>query len=268
VTESGYRTKKRFGQHFLHERKFIDDILAAAAIGHDERVLEVGPGLGALTEHLLAVARHVEVIELDRDLIERLKNRPRSNLLLHEGDALAFDWPSILLSPPYVFVANLPYNISSQILFKLLDNRSLFSRAVLMFQKEVGDRICAAPATRDYGILSVLCQLYFTVKRVAIVPPGAFRPPPKVESAVISFHRLEQPVVSVDNEAFLRRVVKAAFSQRRKTLRNTLKANRFGSAAVEQACSMNEIDPARRGETLTLVEFVSLTNSLLRLDIE
>lgn len=263
MTETRYRTKKRFGQHFLHERKFIDDILAAAAIRSDEHVLEVGPGLGALTEHLLQAANRVEVIELDRDLIARLQDHPDSHLILHEGDALAFDWPSILTRPPYVFVANLPYNISSQILFKLLDNRQLFSRAVLMFQKEVGDRICAGPSSRDYGILSVLCQLYFDVKKIVDIPPGAFKPPPRVDSAVLSFKRLVQPRFAVEDERFFRRVVKAAFSQRRKTLRNTLKSGQFAPEAIEQACASCQIDPSRRGETLSLEEFAGLSGQLL-----
>jgi len=263
--DNGYRTKKRFGQHFLHERKFIDDILTAAAIGADEHVLEIGPGLGALTDRLLLSAAQVEVIELDRDLIARLRERTEANLILHEGDALTFDWPATLKSPPYILVANLPYNVASQILFKMLDHRTLFDRAVLMFQKEVGDRICAKPATRDYGILSVFCQLYFDVKRVALIPPGAFKPPPKVDSAVISFCRLDSPRYDIEDEVFLRRVVKAAFSQRRKTLRNTLKSNDFTAEVIEQACQESHIDPARRGETLSLAEFANLAHSLLHL---
>lgn len=265
--DNTYRTKKRFGQHFLHERKFIDDILAAAAIQQNESVFEVGPGLGALTDYLLTLAAKVEVLEFDRDLIALLHQRPETNLIVHEGDALALDWPAILAQPPYVFVANLPYNISSQILFKLIECKSLFSRAVLMFQKEVGERIYARPATRDYGILSVFCQFYFDVAPVTVIPPGAFKPPPKVDSVVVSFKPLDEPRYKIDDEQFFRRVVKAAFSQRRKTLRNCLKSNDFSSEAIEQACAECEIDPARRGETLTLQEFARLTNTLNRIDI-
>ncbi len=260
--DNSYRTKKRFGQHFLHERKFIDDILAAAALGDEDNVFEVGPGLGALTDYLLTMAARVEVVEFDRDLIVRLKERNDAKLIIHEGDALAFDWQQLLGQPPYVFVANLPYNISSQILFKLLEHRQLFSRSVLMFQKEVGDRICAAPATRDYGILSVLCQTYFDVAPVVIVPPGAFRPPPKVDSIVVSFGRREQPRYEIADENFFKRVVKAAFSQRRKTLRNCLKGGGFGAEQFEPACEACGIDLSRRGETLSLQEFAALANSL------
>ncbi|PLX78850.1 MAG: ribosomal RNA small subunit methyltransferase A [Desulfuromonas sp.] len=262
-TTPPYRTKKRFGQHFLHERKYIDDILAAAAIGPTESVLEIGPGLGALTDHLLKLTDRLDVIELDRDLIERLQQRSEPNLHLHQGDALALDWDEILAGPPYVFVANLPYNISSQILFKLIDHRSLFSRAVLMFQKEVGDRICAKPSTRSYGILSVLCQFYFDVASVAVLPPGAFKPPPKVDSMVVSFEPLEQPRYPVEDDLFFRRVVKAAFRQRRKTLRNSLKSDGFEGEEIDRACHDCGIDPARRGETLQLKEFAALANRLV-----
>ncbi len=260
-----YRTKKRFGQHFLHERKFIDDILAAAAIDRGENVFEVGPGLGALTDYLLTLAARVEVVEFDRDLVDRLRKRSEANLVIHEGDVLALDWPETLARPPYVFVANLPYNISSQVLFRLIDNRALFSRAVLMFQKEVGDRICAAPATRDYGILSVLCQMYFDVAPVVVVPSGAFRPPPQVDSIVVSFDRREQPRCAVADEAFFKRVVKAAFSQRRKTLRNCLKGSGFAVEVFEPAAAECGIELSRRGETLSLQEFSGLANSIHRL---
>lgn len=263
--DNSYRTKKRFGQHFLHERKFIDDILSAAAIQPSEHVFEVGPGLGALTDYLLNLAAKVEVIEFDRDLIARLHERREPNLVVHEGDALAINWRTTLASPPYVFVSNLPYNISSQVLFKLLENRDLFTRAILMFQKEVGERIYARPSTRDYGILSVLCQLYFDVSPVVIVPPGAFRPPPKVDSVVVSFVPLAQPRFAVADERFFKRVVKAGFGQRRKTLRNTLKGGGFEAVHVKEACAACNIDPARRGETLELREFVDLSNALGRL---
>ncbi|PLX98471.1 MAG: ribosomal RNA small subunit methyltransferase A [Desulfuromonas sp.] len=257
-----YRTKKKFGQHFLHERKYIDDILNAADIKKEESVLEVGPGLGALTDHLLAGADRVEVMELDRDLIERLELRRDENLIIHAGDALAFDWKAVLKAPPYVFVANLPYNISSQILFKLLDHREFIDRAVLMFQKEVGARICADPGTRDYGILSVLCQMYYSVKPVVVIPAGAFRPPPKVDSIVVFFKRRDKPCYPIADELFFRRIVKAAFAQRRKTLRNTMKVTGFSREQIEAACLSNHIDPSRRGETLSLAEFAGLANDL------
>lgn len=259
----GYRAKKRFGQHFLHEQKYIDDILRAAELIESSQVLEIGPGLGALTDPILATGVSLQVMEVDRDILARLRQRPESNLRINEGDALRLDWRELLDSPPYVLISNLPYNISSQILFRLLDERSLFSKAVLMFQKEVADRICAEPSTRDYGILSVLCQLYFDVRKVVNVPSGAFNPPPKVDSAVIEFIPLPVSRFHVEDEMFLRRVVKAAFAQRRKTLRNTLKTAGFSIEEIEVAAMAAEIDLKRRGETLTLQEFSTLANLLL-----
>ena len=173
------RPKKRFGQNFLRDQSVVAKILAAARLEAEDRVLEIGPGLGALTDRLLAAAGEVTVMEVDRDLIAGLQARQESRLRIVEGDCLNLDWPALLDRPPYKLVANLPYNISSQVLFRILDHRELFSRLVLMFQKEVGDRLCAAPGTSAYGILSVFCQLVFDIRRVTVVAPGAFFPPPR-----------------------------------------------------------------------------------------
>ena len=258
-----YRAKKRFGQHFLHERKYIDDILSTAALSDTSRVLEIGPGLGALTDPILATGAQLQVMEVDWDIVARFKLRTEPNLLVNEGDALRLDWRSILNHPPYTLISNLPYNISSQVLFRLLDERDLFSKAVLMFQKEVADRICATPSTRDYGILSVLCQLYFDVRKVVFVPSGAFSPPPKVDSAVIELIPLSESRYPVTDERFLRKVVKAAFAQRRKTLRNTLRTAGFTAEEIEAAATAAGVDLKRRGETLNLEEFASLANKLM-----
>ncbi len=173
------RPKKRFGQNFLRDPSVVAKILAAARLEADDRVLEIGPGLGALTDRLLAAAGEVTVMEVDRDLIAGLQARQEPRLRIVEGDCLTLDWPALLERPPYKLVANLPYNISSQVLFRILDHRELFSRLVLMFQKEVGDRLCAAPGSSAYGILSVFCQLVFDIRRVTVVAPGAFFPPPR-----------------------------------------------------------------------------------------
>ncbi|WP_432822514.1 16S rRNA (adenine(1518)-N(6)/adenine(1519)-N(6))-dimethyltransferase RsmA [Trichloromonas sp.] len=257
-----HRPKKRFGQNFLHDRSVVDRIMAAADLQKTDQVLEIGPGLGALTDRMLPLVDRLHVMELDRDLIDGLNARQASNLCVHSGDALRMDWDEVLGAGPVKLVANLPYNISSQVLFKLLDHRQLFARAVLMFQKEVGDRICAPPGNRDYGILSVFCQLWFDVRRVVTVPPGAFNPPPKVTSAVLAFEPLAQPRVPVTDEAFFRRVVKGAFAQRRKTLRNTLTSAGFGFDGLEQAMADIGIDSGRRGETLSLDEFARLAAAL------
>jgi 16S rRNA (adenine1518-N6/adenine1519-N6)-dimethyltransferase len=257
-----YRTKKRFGQHFLCDRAVIAKIIAAARLEAGQRVVEIGPGLGVLTDRLLPLADQVHVMEIDRDLIDRLQQRPEQNLHVHAGDVLTLDWNGILREPPYTLVANLPYNISSQIVFRLLEHRTLFRRMVLMFQREVGERLCAGPGTRDYGILSVFCQLWYDIRPVVQVPPQAFNPPPKVDSIVLSFEPLAAPRVDPGDEQFFRRVVKAAFTQRRKTLRNSLQAGGFTAAQIDPALARAEILPTRRGETLSLVDFSRLCRAL------
>jgi 16S rRNA (adenine1518-N6/adenine1519-N6)-dimethyltransferase len=201
-------------------------------------------------------------MEVDRDLAQRLLQREADNLVVLEGDALRLSWEDLLPAPPYKLVANLPYNISSQILFKILDHRQFFGRLVLMFQKEVGDRLCASAGTKDYGILSVFCQLWYDIRRVAVVPPGAFNPPPKVYSVVLAFDPLSGTRVPVEDEAFFRQVVKGAFSQRRKTLRNALIGSGFAAGDLDSAMEVARIDPVRRGETLSLEEFARLAAAL------
>jgi 16S rRNA (adenine1518-N6/adenine1519-N6)-dimethyltransferase len=259
-----HRPKKRFGQNFLHDRHVVASILAAAELQPGDRVLEIGPGLGVLTDGMLPLVSELLVLEVDRDLAARLRERTVPHLTVHEGDALRLDWRHLLARPPYKLVANLPYNISSQVLFKVLDHRDRLGRLVLMFQKEVGDRLCASPGSRDYGILSVLCRLWYDVLRVVQVPPGAFHPAPKVHSVVLRFEPLPAPRVPVADEAFFRRVVKAAFAQRRKTLRNTLCGSGFAPDGVDAALAATGIDPQRRGETLDLAEFAVLAEALQR----
>jgi 16S rRNA (adenine1518-N6/adenine1519-N6)-dimethyltransferase len=258
-----YQTKKRFGQHFLHDRNVIDKIVAAARLNPAQEVVEIGPGLGVLTDQLLPSAARVHVMEIDRDLIERLHARQDQRLIVHAGDVLKLSWNDCLPQPPYTLVANLPYNISSQILFKLLEHRHLFQRMVLMFQREVGERLVAQPGGRDYGILSVLCQLWYDIHVVTLVKPDAFNPPPKVDSIVLNFQPLSKPRVDPIDERFFRRVVKAAFTQRRKTLRNSLLASNFSPLEIDTALLTAEIPPSRRGETLSLEDFSRLTKSLL-----
>ncbi len=265
MNQTPYRTKKRFGQHFLHDRSVIDRIISAARIDAADEVVEIGPGLGVLTDELLSRARHVHVMEIDRDLIARLEARNDDRLTVHAGDVLKTDWQLSLPQPPYTLVANLPYNISSQIVFRLLDHRQLFKRLVLMFQREVGERLAAEPGSKDYGILSVLCQLWFDIRVVTLVKPGAFQPPPKVDSIVLEFQPLPQPRVDPTDEAFFTKVVKAAFTQRRKTLRNSLAAGGFSAEEVAAALLTAQIDPGCRGETLGLEEFSRLAKSLFHL---
>ncbi len=259
-----YQTKKRFGQHFLHDHGVIDKIMAAAELTREKSVVEIGPGLGVLTDELLNAVEHVEVMEIDRDLIERLEQRNEPRLTIHAGDVLKGNWRSQLVRAPYVLVANLPYNISSQIVFKLLENRDLFSRMVLMFQREVGERLLAEPGSKAYGILSVLCQLWYEMRNVTIVKPGAFNPPPKVDSIVLKFVLRATPRVDPVDEAFFVRVVKGAFTQRRKTLRNSLLASGFTAEQIDSALKTAGIDPGRRGETLDLDDFSRLAAAFLQ----
>ena len=254
-----YQTKKRFGQHFLHDRAVIDKIITAAQLNVETRVVEIGPGLGVLTDEMLPRSANVQVMEIDRDLIERLDARQDRRLTVHAGDVLKLPWREFLNQPPYTLVANLPYNISSQIVFRLIEHRDLFQRVVLMFQREVGERLVASPGGKDYGILSVLCQLWFDMKTVTLVKPGAFNPPPKVDSIVLSFEPLSQPRVSLVDEALFKKVVKGAFTQRRKTLRNSLQASGFAVTEIDFALQKSGVSPSCRGETLSLQNFSDLT---------
>ena len=254
------RAKKRFGQNFLRNDHVIDRILGAAELSADQAVLEIGPGLGALTDRLLQAGVRLTAIEVDQQLADLLKQRKNPLLEVVEGDVLKIDWNTFLPSQPCKLVANLPYNISSQILFRILDHKAAFSRLVLMFQKEVGDRLLAEAGTREYGILSVLMQTWYEVRRVISVSPGSFSPPPKVESVVLQFDPLPELRFPIENEEIYRRLVRGAFTQRRKTLRNSLLASGWSPVEVDTLLTKNRIDPRRRGETLTLEEFARLSN--------
>ncbi len=259
---ASHRPRKRFGQNFLKDKNVIAATVAAAELTVEDHVLEIGPGQGALTDQMIDRVASLDIIEIDRDLATFFQARSETHLTVHVGDALRLDWAAILQHPPYKLVANLPYNISSQILFKMIAHRHLIERMVLMFQKEVGDRLRAAAGTKDYGALTVLCQLWFDVSRVALVPPTAFFPQPKVMSEVLCFKQREQPRAQVDDPAFFTRVVKASFAQRRKTLRNCLAAAGFSAEQLEQVTAQTGLDFGRRGETFTIEEFAQLTHAL------
>jgi 16S rRNA (adenine1518-N6/adenine1519-N6)-dimethyltransferase len=257
-----HRPRKRFGQNFLRDQHVLDRIIAAADFQPDDRILEIGPGPGALTDRLLATGLPVLAVEIDRDLGAALQARAVANLDVRIGDVLRLNWDELLQYPPYKLIANLPYNVSSQILFKVLDHRQAFRRLVLMFQKEVGDRLTARENTRDYGILSVLMQSWYSIERVVKVPPGAFFPPPKVDSVVLCLELLAVPRLDLHDEILFRKLVKSAFAQRRKTLRNSLLGSGWQAGPLDQAFAVTGIDPGRRGETLTIEEFGLLANLL------
>jgi 16S rRNA (adenine1518-N6/adenine1519-N6)-dimethyltransferase len=255
--ESGARhvARKRFGQNFLVDAHYIRRIIQAINPQPDDRVVEIGPGLGALTRPLLERVAHLTVIEIDRDLAGHLASEfEPARLTLHCADALEFDFASI--GPNLRIIGNLPYNISSPLLFHLAQFETHLRDLHVMLQKEVVDRMTAAPATPDYGRLSVMLQVRFRVERLFIVPPGAFRPAPKVESAVARLAPWHLAKPAVRDEPLFAAIVMAAFSQRRKTLRNTLKPW-FDTAALEGLA----VDPGARGETLAVADFVRLANA-------
>jgi 16S rRNA (adenine1518-N6/adenine1519-N6)-dimethyltransferase len=257
-----HRPRKRFGQNFLRDQHVLDCIVHAAELQAGDRILEIGPGAGALTNRLLETGLPVLAVEIDRDLGAALQQRSDKNLAVVVGDALRMDWAKLLPDPPYKLIANLPYNISSQILFRVLEHRRLFQLLVLMFQKEVGERLIAEAGSRDYGILSVLMQAWFKIDRVVKVPPKAFYPPPKVDSVVLSLAPLRAPHIELHDAELFRRLVRGAFAQRRKTLRNSLLGAGWQAERIDRAFAVADIDCRRRGETLTLEEFGRLANVL------
>ena len=257
-----HRPRKRFGQNFLRDQHVLDRIVHAAELQAGDRILEIGPGAGALTNRLLETGLPVLAVEIDRDLGAALQERSDKNLTVFVGDVLRMDWAKLLSDPPYKLIANLPYNISSQILFRVLEHRRLFKLLVLMFQKEVGERLIAEAGSRDYGILSVLMQAWFKIDRVVKVPPKAFYPPPKVDSVVLSLAPLTAPHIELHDAELFRRLVRGAFAQRRKTLRNSLLGAGWQAERIDRAFAVADIDCSRRGETLTLEEFGRLANVL------
>ncbi len=263
------RAKKALGQNFLVDGNVIDNIIKAAQVGAEENVLEVGPGRGALTALLAEKAAQVVAVEWDRDLVPILKEGvgSKANVEIVHGDILRVDLPGLLRpvrQSRWKVVANLPYNISSQVLFKFIENRPLFSELILMLQKEVGERLLAPPGTKEYGVLTVLCRLVFDIEKVFLVKPSSFRPIPKVDSIVLRFRVLPANRLDVSDEKLFRMIVKASFSQRRKTLWNCLKSIDLLSESImlEQVFEKSGIDKARRGETLSLQEFADLTRAV------
>lgn len=252
------RAKKRLGQHFLTDRHYLDRIVAEIGPRPGEAMLEIGPGPGALTERLASVVRPLHVVELDRDLALGLRERYRSDeVVVHEGDALALDLAT--LPRELRVVGNLPYNVSTPLLFHVAAFAPRIRDCVFMLQREVVERMVAAPATPDYGRLSVMLQYRFAMALAFRVPPGAFTPPPKVDSAIVRMAPLGEGRLTARDETLFARIVLAAFSQRRKTLRNAVRG-----LAEEEDFARAGVDPGRRGETLSVAEFVALADSAAR----
>jgi 16S rRNA (adenine1518-N6/adenine1519-N6)-dimethyltransferase len=260
------RPLKALGQNFLVDNNIIDKIIHSADLKAEDFVLEIGPGRGALTEHLARKAARLVLIEFDHALAAALKERyaGQPQVTVVDADILVVDLASLLGDTTgWKVVANLPYNISTEVLFRLLEVRDRLARMVLMLQKEVGDRLAAEPDCSNYGVTTVLLGLWFDMRREFIVPPGCFHPRPKVDSAVLSFVPLPGPRVPIGDEEVFRRVVKGAFAMRRKTLINCLKAADLTTIdelrGILADCG---IDGQRRGETLSLDEFAGLSRRL------
>jgi 16S rRNA (adenine1518-N6/adenine1519-N6)-dimethyltransferase len=258
--------RKRFGQHFL-EAAWVAKVVKAIHPTPTDEFIEIGPGRAALTTPLAASARHVTAFEIDRDLVAALRVSAPENLTVVEGDFLESDW--LVKHPPSTPIrvaANLPYNVASPILFKLID---LFDTGVpiadatLMLQREVVDRLVARPSTKEYGVLTVLAGLSADVERLLMLPPGAFRPMPRVQSALVRM-RFHPPHPTPANRSQFGAMVTAIFTRRRKTLENALQAYRPGEGHdIPAALRAAGIDGRRRPETLEIAEFVRLSDALV-----
>ena len=265
------RAKKSWGQNFLGDEGILDDIARLAAPGAADAVVELGAGLGHLTARLLARGARVVAVERDRDMARVLRGELGGRITLLEADAARVDYGEIrrLIAPStptavpkLAVVGNLPYHLTSPILFSLLDQLEHVSRAVFLLQREVAERLAARPGSRDWGLASVFLQREADVSVERIVPPGAFVPPPNVESAVLcALFRAPTDAVAVPER--FRRLVKAGFAQRRKTLRNALEAARIAPPErLAEALARAGVDPGRRGETLTVAEWAAIDRAL------
>jgi 16S rRNA (adenine1518-N6/adenine1519-N6)-dimethyltransferase len=265
LRESEFRPRKRLGQNFLIHERVIDAILALLDLDGTTQVVEIGPGLGFLTRRLLERAVKVWAVEVDAVLVERLRRSDfavNPNFHLIYGDILEVPLPQILPKAKLQLVGNLPYSISTPVLFRILECYKLFSKMVLMVQKEVADRIAGKPGTKEYGTLSVWCQIHGQITDKLGVSPEAFFPRPKVHSTVLKIKLFPEPLVAADEIPILRGLIRAAFGQRRKTLGNALRTwlqNDRGE--IENFLRSLNVDPQRRGETLSVEEFIKLARS-------
>jgi 16S rRNA (adenine1518-N6/adenine1519-N6)-dimethyltransferase len=254
--------KKSLGQHFLKDPHYLRQIADAARLGPDDQVIEIGPGLGHLTNELATRSRRLIVIELDDRLILPLRETfaGMPNVEIVHGDALTFDYRA--LAGTWKVVANLPYYIATPLIQRLLDQRAAFTLLTLMIQKEVAERIAATPGGKEYGFLSVLVQYHAVPHIEFLVPSGAFTPRPKVDSAVITLMVRERPEFIAASETLFQRVLAAAFGKRRKTLRNALGALGIPREVLEKVARDAAVDLGRRAETLYVAEFVRLANAI------
>jgi len=271
LRDTAFAPKKTLGQNFLVHDRVLESILRLVALAPEDEILEIGPGLGSLTRRLVGRARHVWAVEIDRFLVEKLRAGDLGShpaLKLIHGDILKLPLESILPKHKIKLVANLPYSISTPVLFRLFELHDRFSFFVLMVQREVAERMASAPGTKSYGSLSVWCQVHGRIAAKVPVAPEAFFPKPKVRSMVLKIDLHPEPLVSTDEVSVLQGLVRAAFGQRRKMLQNNLAAwLKIGRGEIDALLGSQNIDPRRRGETLSADEFINLARAIKRLGL-
>jgi len=270
LRDHGIRPLKRLGQSFLEDRNTINKIIRISDIREDDIVVEIGAGLGLMTESIAKRAKRVIALDIDPKMVGILKERmaPYHHVEIVQADVLEYDFYSIsgaLPSHKIKVIGNIPYNISSQILFRLLAYRDHISSMILMFQKELADRLVAKPGTKSYGVPTVLVSMYLLCSREMVIPPSCFYPQPAVISSVLKMAIREIPQMDLIDHDFFFKIVKTVFAKRRKTVSNNLKSLRllgYSDMDVAQALEDSGVDGARRGETLTAEEIGKLSNAL------
>ncbi|NMA01908.1 MAG: 16S rRNA (adenine(1518)-N(6)/adenine(1519)-N(6))-dimethyltransferase RsmA [Clostridia bacterium] len=271
LAKHGFKFKKRFGQNFITDPGILNKIVDVAEITKDDLVIEVGPGLGTLTKTIAERAGRVITIEIDKDLIPILQETLEGldNVDVVEGDALKLNLDQLVLEKlgelkPYKIVANLPYYITTPLIMHFLEEGYNVERIVVMVQKEVAERIVANPGTKEYGALTVNLQLFTQAKIAFTVPRHVFTPKPDVDSAIVDLVVRKEPLYPIQDREFLRKIITAAFGQRRKTLLNSLGSLTIDKKILNEAMEGINLDSRRRGETLSLEEFVLLANGILQ----
>jgi 16S rRNA (adenine1518-N6/adenine1519-N6)-dimethyltransferase len=260
----GLRAKHSWGQNFLGDEDALQSIADALELREGEPVVELGPGLGHLTRFLAATGARVTAIERDRDMVTVLEKEAIPGVRVVAGNAATANYAEVAGAPEVAVAGNLPYHLSSSILFRVLEQRASITRAVFTLQKEVVERLAAEPGNRDYGLLTVLLGLHFDSENILTLESWRFHPPPKVDSAVLRLTRLKAPRAPIINEARFTRLVKASFAHRRKTLLNSIKSERALGTPEVLAAALREagVDPQRRAETLAPEEFAAIERAL------
>lgn len=269
ISHFNFKFNKNFGQNFLINEEVLEKTIGAMNLNRDSWVIEIGPGIGTLTQEMAKRCKRVAAIEIDDKLIPVLDEtlRDYSNIKIIHMDALKVDFNSLIEEEGMKQVkiaANLPYYVTTPILTKIFNERPPVESMILMLQKEAAERIMAAPNTDEYGVISTLVQYYAEIEKVCSVPPSSFIPQPRVESVVVNINILKEPRVKVMDEGLFFRIIKTSFNMRRKTLWNVLKQTGLSEDKLRSAFEASSIDPKRRGETLSLEEFGRLSDEVKR----